>query len=110
MPRGVHRFFGFEADDDIPRNTVIGDVVFQVADGPITRSLRLGNNLMEKITLPIPEEHGFGAYDGKILEFIRVAGGFGLMAYELDAFERSLRGSSGPTYEMGSGRLYGFRD
>lgn len=110
MPRGVHRFFGFEANDDIPRKTVIGEVVFQVPGGPIKRALRLGNNLMEKITLPTPEEHGFGAYDGKILEFIRVPGGFALEAYELDAFERSLRGSSGPTYEMGSGRLYGFRD
>jgi hypothetical protein len=110
MPRGVHRFFGFEAGDDIPRNTVIGDVVFRVASGPIARSLRLGNNLMEKITLPIPEDHGFGAYDGKILEFVRVPGGFELGVYELDAFDRSLRGSSGATYEMGSGRLYGFRD
>jgi hypothetical protein len=81
------------------------------ATGTVVRALRLGNNLMEKITLPIPEEHGFGAYDGTLIEFERVSGGFKIRTYEpneyLFAFGRS---DSFVLRRMDSGRPFGFRN
>lgn len=110
MPRGVHAFFGLQAPPNLPPNSPIGDVTF-VSDGPpIIRTLRFGNNMMEKITLPFPEDFGFGAYDGKILEFRRAHGGFQINAFELEEFGRSLRRTRlRATHQMGSGRRYGYR-
>ena len=70
FPRGMSRYFGLDPSDDLPLNSIIGEITFLTpAGGPVTRNLRLGNNSMEKITLPIPETHGFDIYDGKILVF-----------------------------------------
>lgn len=110
LPRGVHRFFRFKASSKQPKNTVIGEITFLCEPEPVTRALRLGNNLMEKITLPIPEEHGYGAYDGKVLEFTREREGYLLRTYEFEEFmDLSGRQVGGVTAQMGSGRLYGFR-
>lgn len=110
MPRGVHAFFGLRTAANQVANSKIGDVTFVGNGIPLTRALRLGNNLMEKLTLPIPENLAFRTYSGKILEFTRVPGGFAINAYELDEFERLLRQSpSAVTLKMGSGRTYGYR-
>jgi len=110
MPRGVHRFFGLTAAPNQTRNSVIGDITFVGSSSRLTRTLRLGNNYMEKITLPFPENYGFGAYDGKILEFKRVQGGFAIRAFEIEDYFRLLnRSSRNITQVMGSGRLYGYR-
>ena len=42
---------------------------------------------MEKLTLPMPEDHGFGVYDGKVLVFEPKGERFWLTAVELDDFE-----------------------
>lgn len=111
MPRGVHRFFGLVEPQNIQPNTTIGDVDFLGLAAPLSRALRLGNNMMEKITLPIPETNGFGAYDGKILEFERGAGGFFLRTYEPGDFGDILSASpQRVSHEMGSHRRYGFRN
>ena len=79
--------------------TPIGDVV--------ERSLRYGNNAMEKLTLPIPEEHGYQCYDGKILTF-RVDGNtVWLEAFEHDDFFRTYSSYINSFSEMQSGRRYG---
>lgn len=110
MPRGVHQFFGLAEPANIGPNTVIGDVHFAGPGDPVTRHLRLGNNLMEKITLPLPENYGFGAYDGKILEFRRAEVGFELATFELDEFEKVLtKAAEKSLHHMGSGRTYGYR-
>lgn len=110
MPRGVHSFFGLSATPNQQRNTTIGSVTFVGNGASITRALRLGNNLMEKITLPFPESYDFGTYDGKVLEFERRRGGFAVSAYELEEFERLLQASHPRrTYKMSSGRTFGFR-
>lgn len=66
---------------------------------------------MEKITLPVPETTGLGAYDGKILEFERAVGGFTLHTYEPEDFGDVLAASAERiSHEMGSHRRYGFRN
>jgi hypothetical protein len=108
MPRGVHRFFGLEEPPGADQNTPIGDVVF-VGVGP--RLLRLGNNWMEKLTLPYPEDLGFGAYDGTVLEFRRGRRGFRLLAHDPERFDVELaRTPVRASHRMGSGRRYGFRN
>jgi hypothetical protein len=110
LPRGVHKFFGFQAAENQAINSVIGEISFILTGPPLVRSLRLGNNHMEKITMPIPEEHGFGAYDGTIIEFERVQNGFRIRTYEPNDYLLA-HGQDDDlvTYHMGSGRPYGFR-
>jgi hypothetical protein len=110
LPRGVHKFFGFEAAEDQATNSVIGEVTFVLNGETLVRSLRLGNNHMEKLTMPIPEDHGFGAYDGTIIEFERVEGGFRIRTFEPNDYQLA-HGQDDDlvTYRMGSGRPYGFR-
>lgn len=108
FPRGMNRYFGFDAPDNLPRNSVIGEVTMITAVGePTTNNLRLGNNVMEKLSLPIPESHGFSNYDGKILVFERTAGGFVLHAIEADDFDAAFGGRIANVRAMGSGRQYG---
>lgn len=110
LPRGVHRFFGLRAARNQRPNSVIGDINFVLGRERLTRALRLGNNLMEKITLPIPERYGFGAYDGTILEFERVRGGFALTVTDsTDYLRLHGRDSDLVRFAMGSGRPFGVR-
>ena len=110
LPRGVHKFFCFDAPEYMPVNSVIGDVTFVLGDETLIRSLRLGHNYMEKITLPIPEQYGFGAYDGTIIEFERVENGFWIRTFEPNDYLLAHgQDSDLIIYRMGSGRPYGFR-
>jgi hypothetical protein len=111
MPRGVHRFFGMRAAPNIAPNTQIGLVRFLNLRRNPDRALRLGNNVMEKITLPLPETIDVGAYDGKIIEFERRTDGYFLRTYEPDVFRDVLAASRrSVSHEMGSHRRYGFRN
>jgi hypothetical protein len=110
LPRGVHNFFGFEAAENQAVNTVIGEIPFILGEETLVRALRLGNNHMEKITMPIPEDYGFGAYDGTIIEFERVENGFRVRTFEPNDYLLAHRQDADlVTYRMGSGRPYGFR-
>ncbi|QBL45330.1 hypothetical protein LBG_12355 [Stenotrophomonas maltophilia] len=42
---------------------------------------------MEKLALPMPEDHGFGVYDGKVLVFRPEGEYFLLTAVELEEFD-----------------------
>jgi hypothetical protein len=108
LPRGMSTYFGFGPAPDMPPRSVIGPLTLQPPLGdPVTRDLRLGNNSMEKITLPTPEEHGFDMYDGKVLVFRRVANGFVLNALELADFEAAFGSRLTSVETMASGRRYG---
>lgn len=108
LPRGMSNYFGIFPDANTPINTVIGEIAFRTADNVrVERNLRLGNNSMEKITLPIPENHGYNLYDGKILVFRSENGEFHLSALEINDFEAAYGDRLGPVMAMGSGRLYG---
>lgn len=67
---------------------MIGQITFETPIGPnVTKNLRDNDNSMEKLTLPMPESHGFGVYDGKILVFEPRAKRFFLDAVEASEFE-----------------------
>jgi hypothetical protein len=104
----MSRYFGFNPPADLPANSVIGEVVFETPTGaPVANNLRLGNNLMEKISLPIPETHGFDIYDGKIIVFSRTDGRFVMRALEADDFETAFGDRLAEVRVMSSGRRYG---
>jgi len=108
FPRGMSRYFGFNPPAFLPANSVIGQVVFETPTGaPVANNLRLGNNMMEKISLPIPETHGFDIYDGKILVFQRTDERFVMRALEADDFETAFGGRLAEVRVIGSGRRYG---
>jgi hypothetical protein len=108
FPRGMSRYFGLNASADLPLNSVIGEINFiPPLNGQVVRNLRLGNNSMEKITLPIPERHGFDIYDGKVLVFMRSDAGFFVSALEAADFEASFGDRLASVMRMGSGRRYG---
>ena len=108
FPRGMSRYFGFNPPDDLAKNSVIGTITFDPPSGClVSRDLRLGNNLMEKITLPIPETHGLDLYDGKVLVFQRSANRFKMWALEADDFVTAFGSRLYDVKAMGSGRRYG---
>lgn len=108
FPRGMSRYFGFKPPADLPVNSIIGKVVFETPTGaPVENNLRLGNNMMEKISLPIPETHGFDIYDGKILVFRRDEDRFVMRALEADDFETAFGDRLAEVRVMSSGRRYG---
>lgn len=110
FPRGTTaRYFGFDVAEHLAPNTVIGPVTFETPiGGLVTNNLRLGNNMMEKISLPIPETHGFDIYDGKVLVFQRSEGRFVMKALEAGDFEVAFGDKVSGVMVMGSGRRYGF--
>ena len=108
FPRGMSRYFGFNPPEGLAPNSVIGQVTFETPTGaPVANNLRLGNNMMEKISLPIPETHGFDIYDGKILVFQRAQGRFVMRALEAQDFEAAFGDRLAEVRMMGSGRRYG---
>lgn len=109
MPRGMHRYFGLAEPPNIDRNMDIGEIRFVPPLGEeVARNLRLGNNLMEKITLPIPEQHGLDIYDGKVLLFRRVGMCHRIWTLEVDDFRSTFVSKLAGVRVMASGRRYGY--
>jgi hypothetical protein len=72
LRRGTRVYFGFEPDG-VDQNTVLGNVTLQYEGmGPSARSMRFGNNSMDKINLPIPGEDGPPTYDNSVVHFERI--------------------------------------
>ena len=108
LPRGMARYFGIYTANDLQPNTIMGEIRFLTPYGqPDLKSLRFGNNGMEKITLPSPEEHGFDIYDGKVLVFQRTDNGFHISALEAAEFEAAFGDRLSVVMSMKSGRRYG---
>ncbi|HCE21645.1 MAG TPA: hypothetical protein DF282_03915 [Hyphomonas sp.] len=111
LPRGMSRYFGMNPSQDLALNSTIGSINFMTpTNGPVERNLRLGNNSMEKITLPIPETHGFDIYDGKVLVFRKMRNYYVLNALEAADFEATFGDRLSVVMIMGSGRRYGHID
>lgn len=108
LPRGMARYFGINAANDLQPNTFMGEITFLTPSGERDRKhLRFGNNGMEKITLPYPEEHGFDIYDGKVLVFQRSDDGFRINALEAAEFEAAFGDRLSVVRSMRGGRRYG---
>lgn len=72
LPRGTRVFFGFPPDD-VPRNTIFGELVVEcVGFAPVVRTMRFGNNMMDKLNLPVPGAAGPPSYDHSVLLLERV--------------------------------------
>lgn len=70
-PRGTRVFFGFDSDH-VPRNTTLGSVAIRVEGySYVPRSIRFGDNGMDIVGLPIPEDNGIDTYEGSYLVFTR---------------------------------------
>jgi hypothetical protein len=73
LKRGTRVYFGF-APDSVPQDTVLGTFSLQYqGKRPCDRSLRFGNNSMDKVNLPIPGQDGPKSYDNSVVRFERIA-------------------------------------
>lgn len=109
LRRGSRVFFGFSAVT-VPKNTGFGDVDV-VCHGLVEPcALRFGNNSMDKMNLPKPEDIGVDAYVGKTICFERV----GERRFRMSVVDREnaavWKGKSeqqGGAFRMSGGRAYG---
>ncbi len=109
LSRGSRVFFGFRGER-VDRNTVLGPVTLRFAGGSYIHSMRFGNNYMDKLNLPIPDDEGPSEYEGTTLLFKRHPDGSFEMTVGTPADIRAWKQSSrrqGTLYQMQSGREYG---
>lgn len=105
-PNGFRRFFGLKKGRG--SSTHIGEITFETETGPrVTKNYRENDNAMEKLTLPMPEDHGFGVYDGKVLVFEPKGKRFLLTAVELADFELIYGYRLANVNKMAGGRRFG---
>ncbi|MFY0646679.1 hypothetical protein [Sulfitobacter geojensis] len=105
-PTGFRKYFGLSGVKS--GSTLIGTISFETPEGNvISKNYRENDNGMEKLTLPMPEENGFGVYDGKILVFVEKAANFFLVTLEPAEFERVYGYRLHNVDRMGGGRRYG---
>jgi hypothetical protein len=108
LPRGSHVYLGVKKVNNPGLNSVLADLNFRTPAGIVVgRRLRFGNNAMEKLTLPIPEQYGYECYDGKILTFQVRVGEVVLEALEHDDIFQIYGKRISSCSEMQSGRRYG---
>lgn len=108
LPRGAHIYLGLNRVENPELNSNLGLIKISTLIGDvIERNLRFGNNSMEKLTLPLPEQFGYGSYDGKILTFDVIGDEVKLDAFEHEDFFRIYGDSIISVHEMNSGRRYG---
>ncbi|WP_149482646.1 phospholipase D family protein [Mycolicibacterium sp. P1-18] len=112
-PRGTRVFFGF-SPQKVQRNTIFGDVNIQVPGFPsVPRSVRFGNNEMDKINLPIPGTDGPESYDNAYLLFERSNAPGDDKQFTLTVTDRPGlvarigQAANSVNLAMGSGREYG---
>lgn len=105
-PNGFRRFFGLKKEDD--SGTLIGEITFITGNGSSEmKNYRENGNGMEKLTLPMPEQHRFDVYDGKVLVFEPGSKGFLLHAIELGEFETIYGHRVFNVETLSGGRRYG---
>lgn len=108
LPRGAHVLLGVKEVKNPVLNSILASLDIRTPTGEVVeRRLRYGNNAMEKLTLPIPEQNGYECYDGKILTFQVEHGQVLLEALEHDDFFQIHGKRISSCSEMQSGRRYG---
>lgn len=105
-PNGFRKFFGLKKAKS--NTTQIGEIKFKTDIGPsVTKNYRENDNGMEKLTLPMPEDHGFGVYDGKVLVFEANSKSVWLSALEPELFELIYGHRLANVGRMTGGRRFG---
>ena len=108
LPKGSHKYLGLREVSNPELNSKLGDLNILTPTGEIVeRTLRFGNNAMEKLTLPYPEDYGYQSYDGKILTFKVDRNEVKLEAFEHDDFFRVYDSHIDDSRVMKGGRRYG---
>jgi hypothetical protein len=108
LPKGSHVFLGLKKVRNPERNSVLGALNIRTPTGDVvSRRLRHGNNDMEKLTLPVPEQYGYHSYDGKILTFAVDGDKVELEAFEPEDFYRLYGTRISSVSEMRGGRKFG---
>lgn len=108
LPKNSHVYLGLKRVRNPLRNSILGALKIRTPHGEVVeRSMRFGNNQMEKLTLPIPEQYGYECYDGKILTFMADGDEVSLEAFEPDDFFRIYGSHISSCGEMLSGRKFG---
>ena len=108
LPKGSHVLLGVKKVKNPKLNSVLAELQIKTPVGTVVgRRLRYGNNAMEKLTLPLPEQDGYECYDGKILTFQVEGHAVLLEALEHDDFFQVYGKRISSCYEMQSGRRYG---
>lgn len=109
LARGTRTFFGLRSER-VERNTFLGNVGVRFAGLYSDCHMRFGNNMMDKLNLPIPGDGGPPRYENTTLLFKRGADGTFILEVRNreDADEwRVLSESNGSLFRMRSGREYG---
>jgi HKD family nuclease len=109
LQRGSRVFFGFD-NGTVRRNTVFGSNIITHNGLEYECSMRFGNNSMDKLNLPSPQNISLDTYEDKVLLFTRLGNDrFNLQIFPLDNIEnfRILSNRHNTSYEMKSGREYG---
>lgn len=111
LKRGTRVYFGFSAEV-VPPKSIFGNVSLQFVGQPeVERSVRFGNNSMDKINLPIPGQEGPRTYDNSVILFERRGPGRFRMRLGNRSDREAWRKKSqaqGLVFEMAGGRTFGF--
>lgn len=110
--RGTRVYFGFPYRD-VPRDTKLGRVTLKYGRKPAQhdRSIRFGNNSMDKIYLPVPATFGPSKYDNSVVHFRRVGPAEFSISLGTRRTATSWRKKSqrqGLGYRLGRKRRFGF--
>lgn len=111
LKRGTRVYFGFSAEV-VPPNFIFGNVFLQAVGHPqVERSVRFGNNSMDKINLPIPGQEGPPNYDNSVILFERTGPRRFRIRLGNTSQQRAWRVKSekqGLVFTMAGGRAFGF--
>jgi HKD family nuclease len=109
LQHGTRVFFGIPSVQ-VPRNTFLGEITVVYRGQKTPCHMRFGNNQMDKLNLPVPEDGGPPEYEGKTLLFKRLSS----EKFQLSVRSRATASrcksksrSQGTLFKMRSGREYG---
>lgn len=109
--RGTRVFFGFPPNA-VATNTVLGHIAIAYTGKPAQlRSVKFGDNAMDKVNLPVPGESGPESYDDSVLHFERTARDrYALSKHPVSTAEKwaSKSKRQGLSYSLAGGRRFGF--
>ena len=110
--RGTRVYFGFPYSE-VERDTKLGEVSMKFGNKPpqADRSIRFGNNSMDKIHLPVPSAFGPVKYDNSVVHFRRVSlGDFAVSVgnRRTATVWRQRSRQQGLLNKLGGGRRFGF--
>lgn len=110
IKRGARAFFGFDGGRTYEPNTVLGSVDTVFAGAEHQTSLRFGDNMQDKVNLPVPPS-GHPGYADSYLCWERVGPGrFRLTVSNDGSIWKAASQAAGTLFKMKSGREWGFFD